>query len=99
MSFLRVEAPLIVALAVSISAGTATQGTAADGCTQIGSPIETDRPDVTNSSVVIPVGSLQSENGVNVSRRDGAQVLDGTNSRVASGWRPALRFWSTCRPT
>ena len=28
---------------------------AADGCTQTSEPIETDRPDVTNSSVVIPV--------------------------------------------
>src|SRR5437588_3223980 len=54
---------------------------AAAGCTQPSAPIATDRPDVTNSSVVVPVGSLQNENGINVSRRDGADIFDGTNSR------------------
>jgi outer membrane putative beta-barrel porin/alpha-amylase len=57
--------------------------TAAEECTQPSAPIETDRPDTTNSSVVVPVGSLQNENGINVSRRNGSDVFDGTNSR----WR------------
>ena len=55
-----------------------------------GGPIATDRPDTTNSSVVVPVGSLQNENGLNVSRRDGADVFDGSNSRWRLGIAPCL---------
>jgi len=68
----------------------ATPAAAADGCTQPRAPIATDRPDVTNSSVVVPVGSLQNENGINVSRRDHADVFDGTNSRWRLGIAPCF---------
>jgi hypothetical protein len=47
--------------------------------------IETDRPDTTNSSLVIPYGSLQVENGVNLAVRQGSQVLDGSETRVRIG--------------
>lgn len=47
-------------------------------------------PDVTNSSVVVPVGSLQNENGANVSRRDGADIFDGANSRWRLGILPCF---------
>jgi hypothetical protein len=40
---------------------------AADTCPRPGSEIATDRPDTTNSSLVVPQGSFQQENGVNVS--------------------------------
>ena len=73
-----------------VLAGSIEAGIAADTCTQTSAPIETDRPDVTNSSVVVPVGSLQSENGINVSRRDGATIFDGTNSRLRLGIAPCL---------
>ena len=63
---------------------------AAEGCTQPSAPIATDRPDVTNSSVVVPVGSLQNENGINVSRRAGADIFDGTNSRWRLGIAPCF---------
>jgi hypothetical protein len=63
---------------------------AADECTQTSAPIATDRPDVTNSSVVVPVGSLQNENGANASRRAGADVFDGTNSRWRLGILPCF---------
>ena len=63
---------------------------AAEGCTQPSAPIATDRPDVTNSSVVVPVGSLQNENGINVSRRTGADIFDGTNSRWRLGIAPCF---------
>jgi len=43
----------------------------------------TDRPDVTNSSLVAPVGSFQSENGVNLTARDGGRNFDGSDTR----WR------------
>src|SRR6266481_7895584 len=63
---------------------------AAEGCTQTSAPIATDRPDVTNSSVVVPVGSLQNENGANVSRRSSADIFDGTNSRWRLGIAPCF---------
>jgi hypothetical protein len=67
-----------------------TAAAAAAECTQTSAPIATDRPDVTNSSVVVPVGSLQNENGANVSRRDGADIFDGTNSRWRLGIAPCF---------
>jgi Putative MetA-pathway of phenol degradation len=60
-----------------------TVGARADGCPTAKDEIATDRPDVTNSSLVVPVGSLQSENGVNLSSRGVGQIIDGTNTR----WR------------
>jgi hypothetical protein len=63
---------------------------AAAECTQPNSPIETDRPDVTNSSIVVPVGSLQNENGIDTSRDHGANILNGTNSRWRLGIAPCL---------
>jgi hypothetical protein len=67
-----------------------TPAAAIGECTQASAPIATDRPDVTNSSVVVPVGSLQNENGFNVSRRDGANIFDGSNSRWRLGIAPCL---------
>src|SRR5260370_36482896 len=63
---------------------------AAEGCRRTSAPIATDRPDVTSSSVVVPVGSLQNETGANVSRRAGADVFDGTNSRWRLGIAPCF---------
>src|SRR6266852_8266607 len=57
----------------------------AEGCPAAKDQIATDRPDVTNSSLVVPAGSLQSENGVNVSARDGGRFVDGTNTRLRAG--------------
>jgi hypothetical protein len=54
--------------------------------------ISTDRPDVTNSSVVVPAGSLQIENGINLSARDGGRSVDGTNTRWRLGIVPCLEF-------
>ena len=62
----------------------------ADGCPQPSEEIATDRPDVTNSSLVVPVGSFQSENGINLSARDGGRTVDGTNSRWRLGIAPCL---------
>jgi len=59
----------------------------ADRCPVIGDEIATDRPDVTNSSVVVPAGSLQIENGINVSAREGDRFLDGTNTRFRAETR------------
>jgi hypothetical protein len=64
----------------------------AEGCPTAKDEIATDRPDVTNSSLVVPVGSLQSENGVNLSARDGGRTIDGTNSRLRMGVAPCLEL-------
>ena len=64
----------------------------ADSCPGIGDEIATDRPDVTNSSVVVPAGSLQIENGINVSARDSDRFLDGTNTRLRAGIANCLEF-------
>jgi hypothetical protein len=69
-----------------------TVGARADGCPTGKDEIATDRPDVTNSSVVVPAGSLQSENGVNFSTRDGTQVIDGTNTRWRLGIASCLEL-------
>jgi Putative MetA-pathway of phenol degradation len=65
---------------------------AADDCPGSSSEIATDRPDVTNSSLVVPVGSLQSENGVDLVSRNGTQVLNGTNTRLRAGLSPCLEL-------
>ena len=70
-----------------ISIGKLCLSITADRCPVIGDEIATDRPDVTNSSVVVPVGSLQIENGINVSAREGDRFLDGTNTRFRAETR------------
>ena len=59
-----------------------------------GGPIATDRPAVTNSSVVVLVGSLQVENGFLETSSQGQSVLDGPESLVRFGvaTRTELRF-------
>src|SRR5262249_54965783 len=82
--------PLSLSCIAAALALHAAPASAAEGCTQTSAPIATDRPDVTNSSVVVPVGSLQNENGANVSRRAGADIFDGTNSRWRLGIAPCF---------
>jgi len=64
----------------------------ADSCPRVGDELATDRPDVTNSSVVVPAGSLQIENGVNFSMRAGDRFVDGTNTRLRAGFANCLEF-------
>jgi hypothetical protein len=82
-----------LALAVSIGLALLNLGGSAaiaDQCPQKESPITTDRPDVTNSSLVVPQGSFQNENGINLSQPDGGHQFDGTNSRLRWGIAPCL---------
>lgn len=58
---------------------------AADGCPTSASEIDTDRPDVTNSSRVVPYGSLQVENGVDWTVRQRSDVISGTETRLRLG--------------
>src|SRR3984893_16057178 len=64
----------------------------AEGCPTTKDEIATDRPDVTNSSLVVTTGSLQNENGVNFSMRDDGRIFDGTNSRWRLGVAPCLEL-------
>ena len=59
-------------------------------CPSPQSEIATDRPDVTNSSLVVPAGSIQSENGVNTSGQSAGKGFDGSNSRIRFGVAPCL---------
>ena len=45
-----------------------------------------------HSSIVVPIGSLQGENGINFSARDGAGVLDGANTRLRLGVAPCVEL-------
>jgi outer membrane putative beta-barrel porin/alpha-amylase len=65
----------------------------ADTCPQPTEEIATDRPDVTNSAIVVPVGSLQNENGINTSAQSGRHGIDGTNSRWRLGVAPCLEVF------
>jgi hypothetical protein len=64
----------------------------ASECPSSGSEIATDRPDVTNSSLVVPAGSFQSENGINTSHQTAGAGFDGTNSRLRFGVAPCLEL-------
>src|ERR1700761_5442852 len=75
---------------LTISLVVAATDTRADTCPQSNEEIATDRPDVTNSSIVVPVGSLQNENGINTGAQGGKQGFDGTNSRWRLGVAPCL---------
>ena len=51
--------PFVIALIVIVLITGASSVFAADGCLTSAAEISTDRPDVTNSSRVVPYGSLQ----------------------------------------
>ena len=82
----RISAPCLGLLAVALCTGAARAGE----CPSPQSEIATDRPDVTNSSLVVPAGSLQIENGLNTSGQGPAKGLDGSNSRLRFGVAPCL---------
>ncbi|MGY8709694.1 transporter [Bradyrhizobium sp. 18BD] len=73
-------------LAAALFAGRAHAGE----CPTPQSEIATDRPDVTNSSLVVPTGSIQSENGFNTSGQSAGKGFDGSNSRIRFGVAPCL---------
>jgi Putative MetA-pathway of phenol degradation len=73
-------------------AGGARIAWGADGCPTASDEIATDRPDVTNSSIVVPTGSFQAENGVDWQVRHGSHSIDGTNTRIRLGVAPCSEF-------
>jgi hypothetical protein len=58
-------------------------------------PIATDRPAITNSSVVVPIGSLQVENGVQITTASGQRTFDGPESLVVFGLTDATELRMT----
>jgi hypothetical protein len=76
---------IAAALFVSAIATGASAIFAADVCPNSASEISTDRPDVTNSSRVVPYGSLQIENGVDWTVSQGSDVISGSETRLRLG--------------
>ena len=56
------------------------------------SDIVTDRPDVTESSIVVPKGSLQIENGITWTSNHGSQTVDLAESLIRFGLAPHTEF-------
>jgi hypothetical protein len=75
--------PVILLAAVLIAGASAAR--ADDGCPTSADEISTDRPDVTNSSRVVPYGSLQVENGVDWTAHHGSNVISGSETRLRLG--------------
>lgn len=64
----------------------------AQDCPTSADEIATDRPDVTNSSLVVPTGSIQAENGVDWPVRHAANSLDASNTRLRAGIAHCTEF-------
>jgi Putative MetA-pathway of phenol degradation len=80
-----VRPKLMGALLLAVLGREIATALAAEYCPDAESEIQTDRPDVTNSSVVVPNGSLQAENGVNLTARSASRSIDGMNTRIRLG--------------
>jgi len=84
-----------VALLLCVMAGTCALHAKPRSCgADAQSAIATDRPQVTNSSVVVPCGSLQFENGSQVTAEAGQHTLDlpETSVRFGIAGKTELRF-------
>jgi hypothetical protein len=64
----------------------------ADNCPTSADEIATDRPDVTNSSLVVPLHSVQAENGVDWTVRHVSNSLDASNTRLRAGLAHCTEF-------
>src|ERR1700722_17788686 len=83
------------ALFLSIMAGTLALQARAQACgANVQSPIATDRPQITSSSVVVPCGSLQFENGFQETGNGGQRSFDLPETTVRFGIvsKTELRF-------
>jgi hypothetical protein len=83
---------LWVAFLLAAVLGHAVRTAADDPCPTDIYEIATDRPDVTNSSLAVPFGSLQAENGIDWSVRHGSNAVDGTNTRLRLGVAHCTEF-------
>ncbi|MGD1210268.1 MAG: hypothetical protein ABR973_02775 [Candidatus Acidiferrales bacterium] len=88
---IRISAALLAFLLIPLAP---LHGQDQPATTDTSGPIATDRPAVTNSSVVVPSGSLQAENGVLETDSHGQNVFDGPETLVRFGvaTKTELRF-------
>jgi len=63
-----------------------------DQVTNVTAPIITDRPSFTNSSIVVPSGSFQAENGLLVTGNQGQNILDGPETLLRAGVASRTEF-------
>ena len=82
--FAKLAWPLLVA-ALPIVPQLSPAPCRADDCPTPADQIATDRPSVTNSSSVVPLGSLQAENGIDWTGEQRSDVLSGTTTRLRLG--------------
>jgi Putative MetA-pathway of phenol degradation len=82
--------PLFAGVASAACALTFSSAVAGERCAS--DTIATDRPDVTNSSVVVPLGTFQSENGLDLENLRTAKVFEGTESRLRLGIATCLEL-------
>jgi len=61
-------------------------------CPTSSDSINTDRPGVTNSSVVVPYGSFQAENGIDWNVNGGSNLLSGSSTRLRLGIATCTEF-------
>jgi hypothetical protein len=74
------------ALCLSVMVGTLTLQAKAQTCgANAQSPIATDRPQITSSSIVVPCGSLQFENGFQETSNGGQPIFDFPETSVRFG--------------
>jgi len=82
------------ALFLAVVVGTLAQARAQTCGANAQSPIATDRPQIASSSIVVPCGSLQFENGFQETGNGGQQTLDfpETSARLGIAGKTELRF-------
>jgi hypothetical protein len=87
----RISIALLAFLLVTLAP---LQGQDQTATTAASAPIATDRPAVTNSSVVVPSGSLQAENGFLETGTQGQNIFDGPETllRLGVATKTELRF-------
>ena len=84
-----------IVLFLSVTTGTLALQAKAQSCgTNAQSPIATDRPQITSSSIVVPCGSLQFENGFQETGNGGKRTFDLPETAVRFGIasKTELRF-------
>ena len=76
----------LVTFVLALAALTPTVGAHAQSCgSNASSTIATDRPQITNSSIVVPCGSLQFENGFQQIGSGGRQGFDLPETSIRAG--------------
>jgi hypothetical protein len=80
-----VRSALVIALIFSELAQEIVAASTAEYCPDSQSEIQTDRPDVTNSSFVVPNRSLEPDNCINLTAHQASKSIDGMNTRTRPG--------------